>query len=358
MKKIVIIAFLFISFNSVFSQYTKIINSKRPGFSESPYGVGTKVFQVETGGFYHSNNNYKGAFLTKDGYGGNLFLRYSNFLEKLEINLDLAYQKDQRIFNNIFISNQKSYTGISKLTFGAKYLIYNSVYKDKSKEIRSWKKRHAFDWKRLIPSVGVFVGWNSNFLNEDFKAPGMSFKGAILLQNDINERFVILTNLVVDNILMDQMQYSYILTSTLAVTEKWSIFAEHQGVFTKFLDNEYQFGGGAAYLFSENIQLDISARTSLIANDFSKMYIGLGGSWRLDRHDRLKQMEALEGTKEPFFKRLFKKNKGKKGKVKKIKIKKRRKSKKSKGPSFFGKKKKSKKKKKRNKKNVKNNSLI
>ena len=356
MKKVVIIIFLFLSFNSVFSQYTKIINSKRPGFSESPYGVGTKVFQAELGGFYNNNNNYKGTFLTKDSYGGNLFLRYSNFLEKLEINLDLSYQKDNRIFNNIFISNQKAYTGINKLTFGAKYLLYNSVYKDKSKEIRSWKKKHAFDWNRLIPSVGVFVGWNSNFLSKDYKAPGMSFKGAVLLQNDINERFVILTNLVVDNILMDQIQYSYIFTSTLAVTEKWSIFGEHQGIFNKYLDTEYQFGGGAAYLFTDNVQLDISARTSLIASEFSSYYIGLGGSWRMDGHkEKHKSTDALEGTKEPFFKRIFKKNKGKKRKVKKIKIKKRRKSKKSKGPSFFGKKKKKKKRRNKKKKRRKHN---
>ncbi len=351
MKKSVIFILIFFGFLSVSAQYTKIINSKRPGFSESPYGVGTKVFQLETGGFYQSyNTNTKATFLSKDGYGGNLFLRYGNFLEKLEVNLDVTYKKDQRIFRNIFISNQKAFSGISRLTFGAKYLIYNSVYKDKSKEIHSWKKRHAFDWNRLIPSVGVYAGWNSNFLSKDFKAQGMSFKGAILLQNDINERFVILTNLVVDNIMLDELQYSYILTSTLALSEKWSIFGEHQGVFNKIKDTEYQFGGGLAYLLTDNVQLDVAGRTSLINSEFSAYYLGLGGSWKLDRHqNKRKSTEALEGTKEPFFKRIFKKNKHKKPKFKKIKIKKRRKIKKSKGPSFFGKKKKKKRKKGRKK---------
>lgn len=350
MKKIIILILFFYSFFSASAQYTKIINSKRPGFSESPYGVGTKVFQVETGAFYQSSIKSNVTFLTKNSYGANLFLRYSDFLEKLEVNVDLTYQKDKRVFNNIFITNSHFVSGVSRLTFGAKYLVYNSVYKDKSKEIRSWKKRHSFDWKRLIPSVGVYAGWNSNFLSSDFKAPGMSFKGAVLLQNDINDRFVILTNLIVDNIAQDNLQYSYILTSTLAVSEKWSLFGEHQGIFDSYNDNVYQFGGGLAYLFTDDIQLDVAARTNMVAGDFSSYYIGLGGSWRMDRHEgKKKQNDALDGTKEPFFKRLFKKKKGKKRKVKSIKIKKRKKNKKSKGPSFFGKKKKKKKKRRRNK---------
>lgn len=352
MKKTALLVLFLITFLSVKAQYTEIINSKRPGFSESPYGVGTKVFQVEAGAFYQNSFNSNETFLTQNSLGGTLFFRYSNFLERLEVNLDVAYQKDERVFKNVFISNPFSVSGVSRLTLGAKYLVYNSVYTDKSKEIRSWKKRHSFDWKRLIPSVGVYAGWNSNFLSEDFKAQGMSFKGAVLLQNDINERFVILTNLIADNILLDQLQYSYIVTSTLAITKKWSIFGEHQGIFNELRENEYQFGGGLAYLVSNDIQVDVSARSSMINKNFSSYYIGLGGSWRLDNNERSKKADGLlEGTKEPFFKRLFNKKKGKKQKIKKVKIKKRKKSKKSKGPSFYGKKKKKdkKKKKRRNK---------
>ena len=40
------------------AQYTEVINSRRPGFSESPYSVGTKVYQVEAGLFYKNVGNY------------------------------------------------------------------------------------------------------------------------------------------------------------------------------------------------------------------------------------------------------------------------------------------------------------
>ena len=35
-----------------YGQYTEVINSRRPGFSGTPYSVGTKVYQVEAGLFY------------------------------------------------------------------------------------------------------------------------------------------------------------------------------------------------------------------------------------------------------------------------------------------------------------------
>ncbi|MEE9348473.1 MAG: transporter [Flavobacteriaceae bacterium] len=344
MKKIIIsVAFLFVC-HLISAQYTPIINSKRPGFSESPYGVGTKVFQVETGAFYEQSKINE-LFYADNSFGANLFLRYGRFIEKLEVNLDVAYQQDERSFHNVLITNPTTVNGLSRLTLGAKYLIYNSKYTDKSKEVRSWKKRMAFDWKRLIPSVGVYAGWNSNFLSDGFKEDKMSLKGAVLLQNDFNDRFVLLTNLIVDRILLSDMEYSYILTATYALNEKWSMFGEHQGNFRKNKNNKFQFGAGTAYLISKNIQLDVAARTTMVSQGTIN-YVSLGGSWRLDRHKGKKKANGeLEGTKEPFFKRIFKKRK-KKRKVKKVKHKKRRKSKKSKKgtPSFFKKKKKKKKK--------------
>lgn len=355
MKKIIVLFVIIYSIN-ISAQYTGIINSNRPSLSESPYAVGTKVLQVEAGGFYYNNKlSLDETFLT-DSFGSDVFLRYSNFLEKLEINVGFRYQNDRKIFKDPNLVNPEPISGISKLTLGAKYLIYSAKYKDSKKEIRSWKKKFATDWSRLIPSVGVAIGWNSNYLSDAYKAEAMSFKGAVLLQNDINERFVILTNLIVDNISQEHLEYAYILTSTLAVTEKWSIFGEHQGVFKKNQDAEYWLGGGAAYLFNRNTQFDVSLKSNVVSNEFSNLYVTLGASWRMDRHnhDKLQGTKKLSGQRKSFFKRLFQKGRRKKPKLGKIKIKKRkvqktRRPKKAKRgtPSFFGKKKKKKKKRKK-----------
>lgn len=312
MKKILLLFTLFLCYQTISAQYTEIINSKRPGFSESPYGVGTDVLQLE-GGFFFGKSNSNETFAKTDPVGGTLFVRYGKFLEKLEINAKITYQKNKLEFNNILTSS-RNINGISELTVGAKYLIYQQEFADKSKEIRSWKKRTAFDKKRLIPSVGVYLGVNTNFLGKDYKEDKLSPKGAILLQNDFSDRLVLLTNLIADKIGTDNRYYAYILTMTYAMNQRWSIFVENEGDFYKY-KNDFQIGTGAAYLYSNDLQFDASIRANT-NSDESAFVVGLGASWRFDRHQD-KQIETDEnGNKiKPkkrkrrggFFSRLFKK---------------------------------------------------
>ena len=74
-----------------------------------------------------------------------MLFRTSFLLEKLELNARFSYQKDKVAFKNIFTSDYNS-TGISEFTIGAKYLLYQQEYEDKSKEVRSWKRKMAFDY--------------------------------------------------------------------------------------------------------------------------------------------------------------------------------------------------------------------
>jgi hypothetical protein len=296
MKKTLLLIILILNIQLITAQYTEIINSKRPGFSESPYSIGTNVYQFETGLFYRSSNNTASNGIPKS-IGGNLFFRYGKFSEKLEFNADISYQKD-KIYDigdiNTHINpllesgnnspyNTKNISGISHLTIGAKYLLYQQKYTDKSKEIRSWKRKMAFDKKRLIPSVGVYAGVNTNFLSPNFKDAGISYKAALLLQNDFSDRLVVLTNLIADKITSDFNYYTYIITMTYALSEKWSYFIENQGIYSKLNAPKYNFGSGIAYLYSNDIQLDTSIRT-IFFDDYSFVYASVGVAWRLDRH--------------------------------------------------------------------------
>ena len=73
------------------AQYTNVINSNRPGLSESPYSVGTGVYQLETSIFYRETNKYP-TFYRPQSYGVDFLLRSSFLNEKLEFNVNLAYQ--------------------------------------------------------------------------------------------------------------------------------------------------------------------------------------------------------------------------------------------------------------------------
>ncbi len=319
MKRLILILIICANFQTVTAQYTEIINSKRPGFSESPYGVGTDVYQVETDFFYRSSDN-PSLLARPNSFGTSVFLRAGKFIEKLEVNLNFTYQNDE--VKNIIGENYNIH-GISDLSIGAKYLVYQQEFSDRSKEIRSWKKRTAFDFKRLIPSVGVYGGVHSNFfvkelfhqkdgfIDGNIYEDGMSYKGAVLLQNDFTNRLVLLTNLVADRIGSDNQFYSYIVTVTYAVNQNWSFFVENQGKYKKEFSPEYQLGTGLAYLVTPNLQLDIAARTNFF-DDYSYVYAATGFSWRLDKHvDKMIVKEApkqkIPKKKKGFFKKLFQK---------------------------------------------------
>lgn len=307
MKRVLLVLLILFSFQNINAQYTDIINSKRPGFSESPYSVGTDVYQFEAGLFYRDSNS-DNFFDSTNTFGGELFFRFSKFIERLEVNLNIAYQSDQI---NYPLGTSGEISGISDLKFGAKYLIYEQKYTDKSKEIRSWKARNSFDKKRLIPSVGIYGGVNTTFLSEDYKKEALTFKGALLLQNDFSNRLVLLTNLIVDEITAEDMLYSYIITLTYAINQNWSFFIENIGKYQNTFTPNYQIGTGIAYLFSPNLQFDASIRTNLFA-DYSYTYASAGVAWRLNRHqDSLINPSAPNKkakNKRGFFSRLFGKN--------------------------------------------------
>lgn len=312
MSKRILSFFLFSCSFLLNAQYTTVINSNRPGFSESPYSVGSGVYQLETGVFYNSSKIVR-FFTIPKSFGYELTFRTSLFHDKLELNTNLAFQRDKVAFKNVFQSHYYT-TGISDFSIGAKYLVYEQEYEDKSKEIRSWKRRHAFDWKRAIPSVAVYLGVNTNLVNDIYKLESITPKVGVLLQNNLTNRFNIITNIFYDNIGSDYSELSYIVTGTYILNEKWSTFFEHQGKYNKYFINN-DFGTGVAYLSGRHFQIDASTRLNFNGKT-TEFYTALGFSFRLDRHvptfveldskgNRIEEDVPIETKKKNFFGRLI-----------------------------------------------------
>ena len=270
----------FIGSVMVFAQYTEVINSNKPGFSESPYSVGKGVYQFESNIFLR-NTSISTTFSKPQSLGIDMLFRTSFFLDKLELNAQLTYQKDKIAFKNIFTSNYFT-SGLSKMTIGAKYLVYQQTYKDKSKEIRSWKRRNAFDITRLIPSVAVYLGMNTDFVNDIHKTGSITPKVGVLLQQNLTQDFNVITNFYYDNIGTDFAQYSYIITLTQSFSNRWSAFFENQMVIQKY-QNNINLGAGLAYLYNRNLQFNTSARL-IFEGKTQGYYAGLGVSYRIDKH--------------------------------------------------------------------------
>jgi hypothetical protein len=305
---------LLFGYSSIYSQYTEVINSNKPGFSESPYSVGTGVYQFESNLFLR-NTTIEPTFSNPQSFGFDLLFRTSFFLEKLELNAQVSYQRDKIAFKNIFTSHYFT-TGIRKLTIGAKYLVYQQEYEDKSKEVRSWKRRNAFDKKRLIPSVAIYAGVNTDYVNEFYKTGTMSPKVGVLLQNNLSSKFNIITNVFYDRIGTDFAEFSYIVTGTYNFSDRWSTFFENQTVFQKNQNNT-NLGTGLAYLFNENLQINSSARL-VVEGKTNGFYGGLGISYRINKHkDAYKELDEngrevkdtpvskYNNKQKGFFSRLF-----------------------------------------------------
>jgi hypothetical protein len=318
------IVFLFCGFSTVYGQYTEVINSNKPGFSESPYSVGTGVYQFESSLFFR-NVSVEPTFSRPESLGFDMLFRTSFFLERLELNVQASYQKDKIAFKNIFTSDY-SVNGFGRFTVGAKYLMYQQEYDDKSKEIRSWKRRMAFDYKRLIPSVAVYAGLNTDMVNDIYKTGSMSPKVGLLLQNNLSSDFNVVTNVFYDKIGTDFSEISYIVTGTYNFDDYWSGFVENQTVFLENQNNT-NIGAGLAYLYSKNLQINASGRL-LIEGNAQGFYRGFGVSYRIDKHkDSYKELDEngrevnspvskYNKKQGGFFSRLFSVFKKKEGKNK------------------------------------------
>ncbi|WP_396152513.1 transporter [Flavobacterium sp.] len=305
-KKLLHIAFVF-SFSSLLAQHTDMINSNRPGLSMAAFSVGKNVFQLESG-IYGIREDHNLSRYNSNGFGVDLDLRYGFLFEQLEVIGNFKYQYDK--YYSPLVETSRS--GFRSTTFGAKYLIYDPFKKGEDKpNLYSWKANHKFKWKQFIPAVGVYVGMNFGFANEDYAfpdEPSMSPKVMVIAQNHFGTRWVLVTNIFYDKFTTDYKSLGYILTLTRGFNQKWSGFIENQGIKGDYYSDSI-FRIGAAYLLQNNLQVDAS-----ISKNFKDtpdiLYGGVGVSWRFDKKYKPVKIE----TDEEGGKRVDKKKKDKKTK--------------------------------------------
>ena len=284
---------------SAYSQYTEVINSNRPGVSQSAFAVGPGVIQFEAGP-YILKEEHTPLRYDVSGFGIDFAARYGLLLEELEINLQGTYQNDTKTYNSSSIPFEDKRSNFKNFTLGAKYMVYDPYRKagEDKPNIYSWKANQKFKWKSLIPAVAVYAGANYDTKNNPYVAPdveGFSPKVAIITQNNFNGGWVFVMNLVKDRIGSDYSDFQYILTLTHSFNPKWVIFGEAQGIKSDFYaDNLFRFGG--AYLWSKDFQLD-TALTFNTKDTPSVFSVNFSASYRLDFH-RDKEVDNGNSAKE------------------------------------------------------------
>lgn len=263
-----------------YAQYTDQINSNRPGETMSAFAVGKSVIQLETGAFGISQKHHLLNYVT-NGYGIDATIRYGMFMEKLEIIADIQYQS--QVYEALMTKlDQKA---LKQTILGAKYLLYDP-FKNQEKKVNvySWKVDKSFKWKQLIPAISVFAGANITSANNPYhfsSKAGISPKVIFITQNHFGDgSWVFVTNTIADYIGTEFPSYGYAVTLTKGLNKNWSGFIENQGYKSDFY-SDLIVRSGAAYLVTEDLQLDVSASASL-KNTPSIFYGGIGFSWRYD----------------------------------------------------------------------------
>ena len=276
---------LFCVYHTAQAQYTDVINSNRPGVSQSAYSVGTKVLQFEVGPYMIKEKRSLYPKYKVSGYGVDFAAHYGFWKEALEFNLQGTFQKDTQTYPSI-VDVENGRANFKNLNIGAKYLVYDP-HKNKGDKpnLYSYHANRGFKWSSLIPAVAVVAGVNYDTKDNPYTAPtveGLSYRGGVITQNNFYGGWVFITNFIVDRIVSDQTEFHYILTLTHSFHPKWVVFGETHGIKSDFYaDNLFRFGGG--YLLNKNLQLD-TALTFNTKNTPSVLSVNFGASYRLDRH--------------------------------------------------------------------------
>lgn len=263
------------------AQYTKIINSNRPGESMTAYAVGRHMLQVETGVYGLLEDHSKMRY-NNNGIGAELNVRYGNFDDRLEFVLQTNSIYDA--YNSPLL--QETRFGLKSANIGAKFLVYDP-FKNKKDDwnMYSWKANKKFKWKQFIPAVAVYAGANINHetnrfypivVDEGIVTP----RALIVTQNQFGTSTVFVTNWFWDKFGSPYENKGFIATLTNSFGEKYMLMLEAKGIQGDYYTDQI-FTVGFAYLLQDNIQLDVN-----ISKNFKDtpdlLYGGVGMSYRFD----------------------------------------------------------------------------
>ena len=132
-----------LTITSIYSQYTDVINSNRPGSSHGAFSVGKNVLQFELGGNFtdlsHKNLNFSYIKELELKYT----IRYGLLMEKLELVINGSYNKNRSV-NNLIDPNAKEIQTefLNKQNIGFKYLVFDPYKNEK------WHGTNLFSWKK------------------------------------------------------------------------------------------------------------------------------------------------------------------------------------------------------------------
>lgn len=236
-----------------YGQYNETIRSDRPGQANSPFTVGSKIFQMQNGFDYNnaSKENY-----TNQLNDVNSVLRYG-FTERFEVGLGLNYYNGRIDYGKF----QESINGLSSF----------------SVSIRS----NVFVGEGLKPSIGYQFNLGLPLVSEEFKSEDLAPKITIVTGQSLTSKLGLTTNfgLAWDGN-SSASNFFYIVNLGYSLNDKWSLFIENYGNEANNKINT-KFDGGFAYLANNDLQLDLYGGYDQSEGGYQDWFVNAGFSWRI-----------------------------------------------------------------------------
>ena len=272
-KKGIILIFFILPFYT-FSQYNEKIGSGRPGVANGPFGVGKKIYQVQTG-FRFSESNVGTPFVnnTNKTFDNSTIFRIGLF-EKTEVRASAQYNiRDQfKAENSLFpqhISDPASkletvQNGISNWNLGI--------------------RQNLSEQKNIIPALGIQLTALFGGL-KNYKTEAVAYQLRLLLQHKIAKKLVLNTNLTATT-KTESLSYTFSLNYPISPTlrvvgEMYGIKYFNNANFKTQITNNFDLGIG--YWLSNNLQLDLFGGFGYNGATFRSKFISTGLSYRINR---------------------------------------------------------------------------
>ena len=287
--------------------------------SVGAFAVGKNVVQMETGLAFRSYRHSGYNNSTSEGLLSFLSLRWGFLMEQLELLYEGAFYWDtftNHLASAPIVSKRK---GFLQNFIGLKFLFYDPFKNGDEANIYSWKANNGFKLKQLLPAISLTAGANLDPLKTrpfsygdvfntlynplfyqnlglvtDQETP-VSLRTSLATQSHFLGTWVFVTNWNYNRILSDSPEMSYILTLTHTFHPLWSVYVEHQGIYSSAIEDNL-FRVGAAYLVNNNIQVEatLGSNTKKTPN---QLFVNAGVSYRLDFHKDFISGEEREAKK-------------------------------------------------------------
>ena len=93
--------------HNIYSQYTEIINTNKPGYSQGAFSVGKNILHLKMQLIFQETSTTIELIMRRGEQTGIEFsVRFGAFLEKLELNIDVNFQME-KIDDLRYVPSQK-----------------------------------------------------------------------------------------------------------------------------------------------------------------------------------------------------------------------------------------------------------